>query len=164
MINLTICKKDYNKYVFQSMANIVTFLEYCQLPILQEIFEDDIEELLLGSNRTATTDHRSQPVLARFLDAIMTWDVKKDSNNFRLKIFSIMQRIIGRHIMTATQQILAGDIDDPSLSSSASGALANEKFHEIVNNELARLIVFTDILARNAKIKIKTKIHRPVEF
>jgi hypothetical protein len=161
-----------NNHVFQSMANITTFLEYCMGPTLGEIFEDDIEELLLGTNSDKglakskkqpllMTEYWNQPVLTRLLNAIMTWNYTEDKNNFRLKIFSIMQRVIGRYIMAATQQILADD-DDPSLSST-QGVLANEKFHEIVNNELARLIVFTELLAKNAEIK-NNNPSRPVLF
>lgn len=161
-----------NKYVFESMANVTTFLEYCMGPILGEIFEDDIEELLLGANHDKElgkaktepwlmTEYWDQPILTRFLNASLTWHYRDDPDNFRIKIFSIMQRLIGRYLMAVTQTILG--LENPSIRESSQGLLANEKFHDIVNNELARLVSFTDILTKNVKIK-NSKPSRPVLF
>lgn len=192
-----------DKYIFQSMANIVTFLEYCYMyPTLQQVFEEDIEELLLGaipkelgkvkadSNPKSKSkaieelsksglfekqlwwlsndyswlkipEYWDQPIIARFLHAVfLTWP-GEDNQNFRVKILSIIVRIIFQYIRSTAQQVLAPE-GDPSLETPA-GSIANEKFHEIVNNELVRIIVFAELLAKNAVVK-KSTPNRPVLF
>ena len=108
------------------------------------------------------TDYWNQPISIRFLHAALTWDSKEDNENFRLMILSDMMQIISDFIMTTTQNILDNTGED-TFRNSLRGYLANEKFHEIVNNELSRLVIFTELLAKNALIKKGTS-NRPVLF
>jgi hypothetical protein len=89
----------------------------------------------------------------------MTWNYNEDRHNFRLSILAIMQRIIAKYIMGVTQSVIGeGTLNSPS------ELLANDAFHSIVNNELKRLISFTEIIGSNAVKKDINKIGRPVLF
>jgi hypothetical protein len=165
-------KQNYhiNKHVFEAMANVVTFLEHCMEPTLQEVFKEDIEELLIDSNSNKElanskkqpllkTEYWNHPIITRLLNAIMTWNYNEDRHNFRLSILAIMQRIIAKYIMGVTQSVIGeGTLNSPS------ELLANDAFHSIVNNELKRLISFTEIIGSNAVKKDINKIGRPVLF
>lgn len=40
-----------NKYVFPSIANVVTFLQYANMPVLRDVFDEDIQMLFFGINK-----------------------------------------------------------------------------------------------------------------
>jgi hypothetical protein len=136
-----------NKHVFESMANIVYFLECCMDPQAQKIFDEDIEELLLGIPDKGTLI----PVLARLLSAATSWQYKvTGTNNFRLKLFPIIQRIINQNIL-----IIANEI------------LGDEMYHSAVKIDLARVAALTEFLGKSAQLLTHNpdyEIHRPVKF
>ena len=54
-----------NRYVFPSMANLIAFFEsISNSPELQEDFEDELEELLMGWNKN---DKSKTTAFARFV-------------------------------------------------------------------------------------------------
>lgn len=81
-----------NKYVFPSMANVITFFEFIRNnPELQEDFEDELEELLMSWNKN---DKSKTPAFARLVNGATSWDYKKDRFNFRLSLLYAMQEAI----------------------------------------------------------------------
>jgi hypothetical protein len=157
-----------NKYVFPSMANITVFLEYCANPLLQEAFDKDIQELLLGFKSTdydkiqepydsthpehydETLNDRShrenRTVIARFLIAILSWNSRKDPENFRLKLFPIIQRAITFRILEIGREILG-----------------NRILESVVTNDFARAGALAEFIGKGIKIKEDTP-NRPVKF
>jgi hypothetical protein len=142
-----------DKCVFPSMANVVTFLEYCMHSPLQEIFEDDIEELLLGIRQehyekklNDYSNYENRTVIARFLIAILSWNSTKHPESFRLKLFPIIQRAITFRILGITPEILG-----------------NRMYESIVVNDFARAGALAEFIGKG--IKIKTDMpNRPVKF
>ena len=70
-----------NRHVFEPLANLITFFEFTTLdhPELQEDYEDELEELLMGWNKN---DKRFQetnraPAFARFVWSATHWDYEK---------------------------------------------------------------------------------------
>ena len=81
-----------NKYIFPSMANLITFFEFIRdSPELQEDFKDELEELLTGWNRD---DKSKTPAFARLVNGATSWDYKNDRFNFRLSLLYWMQEAI----------------------------------------------------------------------
>jgi hypothetical protein len=85
-----------NKHVFQSMASLVYFFEFLNShPKFAEQFEEDVKELLLGSNESG---ERHDPVFLRLVRETVTWNYKKDPDNFRLMLLFFMQEVIAARI------------------------------------------------------------------
>ena len=86
-----------NRHMFQSMASLVYFFEFCNThPKFSKQFEEDIEELLLGWNKS---DEEKVPVFYRFIRAIVYWNFKKDPSNFRLLPLFLMQELIATKVI-----------------------------------------------------------------
>jgi hypothetical protein len=71
------------------LANVVTFLEYCWHGPFYEVFEDDIQDLLLGiqkkhydKNLSDYSEYETETVFARFLIAAISWNHKAHPNSF----------------------------------------------------------------------------------
>ena len=79
-------------HVFQAMANLIFFFEFINLhhPELQEEFEHELEELLMGRNDKST----EATAFARFVWGATHWDYDKDRFNFRLSLLFQMQKRI----------------------------------------------------------------------
>jgi hypothetical protein len=98
-----------NKHIFQAMANLTFFFEsIAESPELQEVFEDDIKELLFwrkkkidkvqSENKKPLAIDQTQAVFTRLIDAMLIWNERKDPNNFRLGLIYILQNIIFQKI------------------------------------------------------------------
>src|SRR5215217_7927190 len=96
-----------NKHIFQAMANLTFFFEYiAENSEFQEVFEDNLKELLFGSKKSDNTRsvnkslfvNKSQPIFARLIEAALAWNERKDPNNFRLALIYILQNIIFQKI------------------------------------------------------------------
>jgi hypothetical protein len=137
-----------NKYVFESMANITFFLEFCILPELQKVFEDDIEELLLGTNldKNALQHQREYSVLTRFIQGVLKWNLKEKPDSFRLKLFWIILDMTLIHMQNISLEILGEDM-----------AI------DVVINDLNRVRALSKFLAKSAKTESDTP-NRPVKF
>jgi hypothetical protein len=103
------------QYIFRSLANLTFFLEEtAKNQVLQEIFEDDLKELF-GIKDT----DRSNNVLGRLVDALLSWDERKDPNNFRLGLIFILQNIIFLKINNIASiefgDIMANNIVQPDM-------------------------------------------------
>ncbi len=152
--NLTKMKVDIlNKYVFPSMANVVVFLEYCNNPLLRNVFDKDIEELLLGIPKryydkriNNYTRYEDETVIARFLAAILAWKSRKYPNTFTLKLFPIIQRAI-------TSRILA----------IAKEKLGDRMLKSVVIKEFAGAAALAEFIGKDIEIK-KDMPSRPVIF
>jgi hypothetical protein len=83
-----------NKVIFPSMANILYFLEQVSKHgELQEVFDEDIEELL-GLKIPPDKIHKGYlPAIYRLLLATVTWNNEKDPTNYRLHVIENMQKI-----------------------------------------------------------------------
>src|SRR2546430_16887644 len=116
-------------------------------PQAQEIFDEDIEELLLGIPDKGTLI----PILGRFLNAATSWhyrginnDKKKGTNNFRLKLFPIMQRAINHSMLIVANEVL-GD----------------EMYHSAVKIDLARAAALTEFLGKSAQLMTHDPDYEP---
>ena len=80
-------------HVFQAMADLIFFFEFISLhhPELQEEFEDELEELLMGWNKN---DKSEAPAFSRLVNGATRWDYDKDPFNFRLSLLFQMQKRI----------------------------------------------------------------------
>jgi hypothetical protein len=147
--NLEKMKVDIlNKYVFPSMANVVVFLEYCKNPLLQDVFNKDIEELLLGIHKDHYekklkdyTNYEDETVIARFLTASLAQNSK-----WKLLLFPIIQRAITSNIHAILYDLLG-----PSI------------FNLIVVNDFGRADALAVLVGKYTKIKTDMP-HRPVKF
>jgi hypothetical protein len=116
-----------DKYVFRSMANIVTFFEMCMDPLARKIFEDDIQELLLGANKSnkeilqckrknsrdlplLLMPLRYEPIFHRLTNAILSLSSPTESlteqTDFRLILLDILQWEIYQIFSSASTYML----------------------------------------------------------
>lgn len=96
--------------IFPSMANLIVFFEYLtKYPQLRELFEKDVKALFgyfkgPWYNETEedgkTYKYRFKPepghtywIVNRLVKSLLTWDMKKDPNNFRLHLVAELQKI-----------------------------------------------------------------------
>jgi hypothetical protein len=149
-----------DSYIFPAMANLTFFLEYiAENPKeLQEVFEDDLKELLLGKNKQKQEDKtqsehkkprfidQTQSVFARLIDAALEWNEQEYPNNFRQKLIHILQNTIFQKI----NDLALKEYDD---------AFANN----IVQIDMGRAWYWTRLYARNTE-KEKEDPDRPVLF
>ena len=89
-------------HVFQAMADLIFFFEFISLhhPELQEEFEEELEELLMGRKN----DKSEATAFARFVWGATHWDYKKDRFNFRLSLFFQMQKRISMKMPAFAKQ------------------------------------------------------------
>jgi hypothetical protein len=86
-----------SKHVFQSMANVIYFLEFVARNKweLQEVFEDDIEQLFF-----ARKGKGEAAAFERLIEAAVTWNMEKDFNNYRVVLYHFMQNRIFNDLLT----------------------------------------------------------------
>jgi mannose/cellobiose epimerase-like protein (N-acyl-D-glucosamine 2-epimerase family) len=146
-----------NKHIFQAMANLTFFFEsIAESPELQEVFEDDIKELLFwrkkkidkvqSENKKPLTIDQTQAVFTRLLDAMLIWNERKDPNNFRLALIYILQNIIFQKI----NNLALTEFGD---------TIANN----IVQADMGRAWAWTKLYARRVE-KDDEESNRPVLF
>ena len=143
--------KNYilNKHVFQSMANLVTFFEYVSKnPELQQVFDDDIYELLLGGKENGSHD---VVIYRRFLESTIKWDWKSDPSNFRLTLLYTLQNVIFQNFPFIMNDVLMGE--------TYSSELGNA-----VRQDLSRAYLWTKMLASKTRYEKSDDFHRPVLF
>ena len=142
-----------NRLVFESMANLTTFLETATR-IEHELgekesdplFEDEIRELLFGvkDNKFDKYPH----VFYRFLNAALSWSVEKDPNNFRLELIHTLQQIVYNHLLGLSLKDMSGDVTN-----------------HVISPDVGRVYVWTKLYA--SKVEKRNKVdeaHRPVLF
>ena len=136
-----------NEIVFPSMANILYFTEMIAAnKELQEIFDDDLKDLL-GIRFEQKYRHKSfSPVIRRFLDALLTWNKKVDYGNFRYQIFEIIQ-------YSMLQKIMSLSMDEFGMN------IANN----IVQNDFGRTWMWGELLAKRVEEDMENP-HRPILF
>ena len=147
-------------HVFQAMADLIVFFEFVTLhhPELQEEFETELEELLMGWNKN---DKRFQytnraPAFARFVWSATHWDYDKDRSNFRLSLLFQMQKRITLRISDFAKE----DFD--------KGAGEFGISENIVKPDMERAFAWAGLYARNT-LKSETQkewedARRPVLF
>jgi hypothetical protein len=135
-------------HIFQAMANLIVFFEFINLhhPELQEEFEDEIEELLMGRNKN---DKRNVDAFSRLVYGATRWDYDKDPFNFRLSLLFQMQKRITLRIPIFAKK----DFDNAE---------------SIVRQDMERAFTWAGLYARNT-LKSETQkewedCHRPVLF
>jgi hypothetical protein len=152
-----------NGYIFPSMANIVTFLEYSRKEELKGKFDEDVKQLLFGISGPKESP---RSVYERFMWATVSWSPEKEDfeeysrnrsgterldkitlTDFHLDLFYSAYKMIRDIMMTGTRYI----IDDDSFS------------QNVVIPDLARLELWTRLLAKDAGIDFNHK-NRPVLF
>lgn len=106
-------KRLLDNVIFPSMANLVVFFEYLKdNDELRELYEDDIKELFgyirepldIAQENVSQYNERHY-VIRRLLDSLLTWNIEKYPNNFRLDLLSALQRIIFDNITLIFQAI-----------------------------------------------------------
>ena len=86
-------KRLLDNVIFPSMANLILFFQYmAENEELREIFEDDIRELF------GYVSADQGKVMTGLIESILTWDMDKDPNNFRLGLMYEIQLIIRSQI------------------------------------------------------------------
>ena len=106
-------KRLLNNVIFPSMANLVVFFEHMKdNDEIRQLFDNDIKELFgyIREPRNNTIEDQSQYnerhyIIRRFLDSLLTWNIEKYPNNFRLDLLSALQRIIFDNITLIFQAI-----------------------------------------------------------
>ena len=98
-----------DKYIFESMANLIFFFEYLKKhPDLRDVFEDDIKELF-GYIRVKPGKHEGHSkynaeyvqrhaILNRFLGSLLHWDINEDPYNFRWELVEELFDIFWRFL------------------------------------------------------------------
>ncbi len=140
-----------DKIIFPSMANVLAFFEYVSKnPDLQELFDDDIKELLLGHKDSGPI------IFRRLLEAILTWhtpDARKSTYkssrdlNFRAELFHTM-------LLVAFHRV-------PSVLKSE---LPLQVVNTILINDLARAWAWTEILKKRTPNYDDEEASRKVQF
>ena len=84
-------KRLLDNVVFPSMTNLlVFFIRLKENEELIELFEEDIKEMFgFGGGLRKNTD-----VIGGFIDSILTWDMEKYPDNFRLGLIEQIQQVI----------------------------------------------------------------------
>jgi hypothetical protein len=138
-----------NNFIFPSMANLTVFLEYiAKNEELQTVFEDDLKELFFGKPAKKSN---AITVFQRFIQAAITWNWKKkeNANDFRLALIYCLEQILFQHLTSIGLYLL-----DPAIVNS------------VVSQDLARVLMWTKLLARNVDIDDRDDrdVSRPVLF
>ncbi|HEX5186590.1 MAG TPA: hypothetical protein VFV86_06835 [Nitrososphaeraceae archaeon] len=92
-------KRLLDNVIFPSMTNLIEFFEYLKdNEELRELFENDIKELFdLKHN-----------IIGNFLDSVLTWDIEKDPDNFRLGLIVELQQVVFHKLVNS----MSGSIYD----------------------------------------------------
>jgi hypothetical protein len=107
-------KRLLDNIIFPSMANLVVFFEALATNSeVRELFEDDIKELF-GYIREPRDENKEDEnsynvrlyIIRRLIDSLLTWDVEKDPDNFRLDLISGLQQIIFYQFTSITRNII----------------------------------------------------------
>lgn len=106
-------KRLLDSVIFSSMANLRVFFEYLkENEELREVFEKDIKELF-------DLEHN---ILGNFLESILTWDIEKDPDNFRLGLIVEMQQVIYHKLVDS----MSGSIYDKKSLTILSQTIDND--------------------------------------
>jgi hypothetical protein len=145
-----------NNQIFPSMANLVVFFEYlAKSKDLQKLFEDDIKELfgIIDEGKNDKNEYDFNPyILDRLVGSLLSWDFKKDPNNFRLSL------------MYGLQQIISTKITDLS-----SNSMGSEIVSSVVSPDMSRAKAWTELYSqRYVSTQWKVDQHempsRPIRF
>ena len=143
-------------HIFQAMADLIVFFEFIRdHPELQEGFEDEIEELLMGRNKN---DKSKTPAFARLVNGAIFWEYNKDPFNFRLSLLYAMQNTITLKIPSFARK-------DFHKHAGQFGWTISEN---MVRQDMDRAFAWAGFYARNT-LKSETQkewedAHRPVLF
>ncbi|MGA9743802.1 MAG: hypothetical protein WBQ16_04235 [Nitrososphaeraceae archaeon] len=136
-----------DKIIFPSMANIVYYFEQIKNSReLQKVFEEDIQELLLGRKEDGPT------IFKRLLEGILTWKdyhIIKSSQffNFRAELFHIMLEVIFYRV--------------PSILKTE---LPLQVVNTILTQDLGRAWAWTEILRKKTANYDNDEASRKVQF
>lgn len=137
-----------NRHVFESMANIVYFFEFVRDNSLLDDYEDEIRELLRG--RMYVRNRLGNEIFVRLIDSMLEWDMKKDTDNFRVIMLSEMQGIVRYQFERLSSLVFGQDVSD-----------------DIVGPDLYRAFAWTRALAQRKetyRVAKPQNHHRPVLF
>lgn len=142
-----------DQHIFPSMANLVKFFEYlAKYPELRQVFEEDMKELFgyitEPEKKTFTKEQETKDeegnikkidipyftvycqengynnIMRRFLESVLTWDLMKDPNNFRLGLIKDIQYNIFQVTASLAMRDFSGDFG----------------VEHIINNDIGRAV------------------------
>ena len=80
--------------IFTSMANLLFFFEcISKYPVLEELFEDDIQDLL-GIRRSNPQQQVSGYIFVRLLYSILFVQKNNNEDDFRLTVNNLLQQVV----------------------------------------------------------------------
>lgn len=150
-------KRLLDNVIFPSMANLVVFFEeLAKDPELRDLFEEDIKELfgyIIGPDFDKHKESLpiNPNIVRRFLESVLTWDIKKDPNNFRLDLLNEIYKVFWKQL----SYILDTEYG---------------KTPKFVIDDLSRIEFWTDLYARsyvksgNQDKDLYKQSKRPIQF
>ena len=122
--------------IFTSMANLIFFFEcISKYPVLQELFEDDIQDLL-GIRRSNPQQQVSSYIVARLLYSILFVQKENNESDFRSIVNNLLQQIVRNKSKQNLRNVLVTD--------DATNAAAAD---------FDRAVAWTGMLAANFKVE-----------
>ena len=104
--NLKKRKFDVLKRIFTSLANLLFFFEcISKYPVLQELFEDDIEDLL-GIRRSNPQQQVSGYIIGRLLYSILFVQENNNEDDFRLTVNNVLQQVVRNKVKQNLRRVL----------------------------------------------------------
>jgi hypothetical protein len=144
-------KRLLDNVIFPSMNNLLVFFERLkENEELLDLFENDIKELFGYIREPQNIDQEDESeynirhnVIGRFLDSVLTWNIEKYPDNFRLGLIEQIQQVIFDKVTIS----MSGSIIDKERLTILS---------QTIDNDMRRALSWTQFLS-SMKFDSKTK-------
>jgi hypothetical protein len=157
--------KNYtlNNIVFPSMANVVYFLEeVSKNPELQELFDDDLKDLLEIRIPQHLADKGHNIVLRRLIEALVDWMEQPIIKSTGERDEEKMSRARNSNIRLAFMRIIQMVIYYKARSLSLH-EISAEMSNRIIDQDFGRAWMWTNMFARKVE-EDELEPHRPARF